>query len=267
VVSLETTTSRVEGFFGNLKVLLDHEIKPILESARAVRILAEIAMKRSSSLKILLLPDILMDEDEQNLLGLYARNTLEAEYTLAVSEGDPEMSSLFMCCRTCGLLHLPCCQQIRRRFEAGRIPLFSIDDIPARWRRPEQCPDTIEDEALHAITQATPEDESEEKWGYSEILARFEPFLSLAHHRTDVQEILKDTEERLKAETTITAPNIEAEQIEIRDPPTIAYSGRRDTHPAKNSPLSGTPKRKRVYRCSRCGRLGHNKAGSPQKTI
>ena len=91
---------------------------------------------------------------------------------------------------------------------------------------------------------------------YTDLMAQFAPYASLASRDERVFDILQDSLRQLRS--TCSTPN-------PRMPHTHSLRGRLSVHPANNVPLGGRPKNKRVYKCSVCGATGHNKATCPRE--
>jgi hypothetical protein len=91
-------------------------------------------------------------------------------------------------------------------------------------------------------------------YSFHDLQATFESYFSVANRSSEVQRILSNTVISLK-ECSSSSSQVEGS---IKDPPTIIYSGVPDSHPARKSHLSGPPKHKKLYHCSRCHSKFHN---------
>jgi hypothetical protein len=89
----ERTSSRVEGFFGALKNVTQHQVLPLATAVRGIRVLEQMALGNRTRAKIPRLPPEVMSLDDQERLGSFAAKTLERE-SAKLEETDmiaPEM--------------------------------------------------------------------------------------------------------------------------------------------------------------------------------
>lgn len=87
-------------------------------------------------------------------------------------------------------------------------------------------------------------------------MAEISPFASIAKNNEKISQILQNTIIELKETCTISETGM---------PKSMSIKGKIDVHPAKNVVLSGQPRVKKPYKCSKCGEIGHNIKTCPKR--
>jgi hypothetical protein len=217
-----------------------------------VRILAEMRIRKSSSKQIFLIPEMLINPEEGNCLGLIAQQTILDELKICLDDEIPdERTDMKVCCLTRYHFEMPCCHLLRQRILEERIPLLTLDDIPyymrkQNWNGPE---------AEHLVNDIPPK-ESSRTWAYSEIKNFLDPFMAMAKRSGDVRKVLETAFSSLRA--------LKSTKEKIQE---IHLPGSLKRKPSLDSPISkcGGRKRNRSYHCSHCGATSHNRARCPFK--
>ena len=124
------------------------------------------------------------------------------------------------------------------------VPL-TVDQIGSRYLRNTQR------SHISRETESIISDPSNPSSSYTELMAQFAPYASLASRDERVFDILQSSLRQLRSTCSTPNPGM---------PHTHSLRGRLSVHPASNVPLGGRPKNKRLYKCSVCGATGHNKA-------
>jgi hypothetical protein len=274
----------VESFFARQKGIIRHAPRTLLEAALSVRILAEMAVNKNRVARFPPLPQTLMTQKDQLQIGSFAGLTIAAEWKRLEIESQEEMQNTqhrVPCCPTAANHQLPCFHLLAKRIDDNCFPLITLDDIPLKHRREHfEIP-----QGKHQIERRTKAEKIQDtQWSFSEILARFEPFLSLASRDKRIQEILEKAEKELietrpsqpqkkskgKAQMNQTEKREQAniDDPEIRDPARMNTPGQVNGFHSKHASLLGRQKIKKTYRCSNCGGSGHNAASCrwPKKT-
>jgi hypothetical protein len=170
----------VESFFARQKGIIRHAPRTLLDAALSVRILAEMAVNKNRVARFPPLPQALMAQKYQLEIGSFAGLTIAAEWKRLEIESQEEMQNTqnrAPCCLTVTNHQLPCFHLLAKRIDENCFPLLTLDDIPLKHRR-ERFEIT---QGKHQIERRTKSEKSQDpQWTFSEIMARFEPYISLA---------------------------------------------------------------------------------------
>jgi hypothetical protein len=237
VMDLDTrSTNRVEGFFGNLKVGLEHRRVRLADLAREIKSLAITAAQKlfqapNSSLS--LLP--MMSNDEANGLSEASRRILlDERKNLHSSVPGPLQNGAPDCCSKHAKLGIPCVHVIAERQCRGE--LLTRSDFHPRWQTPERFP-VMQEVLLHQTILPVPETAlmiDRQRRPYAYWQSNFEDWFNAAGHRDDIAGVLHETLHKL-------AP---FRQPSAAGPGVIPSSGRKATHPASKVRKSVSPKKR-----------------------
>ena len=146
-----TTSNRVEGFFGSLKTLTDHKILTFGLLVKAMYVKGESLLMHSANEKKYELDSILMKKDDSAKVGNFAISIINEEYNNAKSQ---KISIKYgsNCCNVNKFFGLPCRHLIFERDQLGQYPLLSIYDIKSRWYHNEYF-DTIDRQTPNTIVK------------------------------------------------------------------------------------------------------------------
>jgi hypothetical protein len=225
-----------------------------------------------------------MAQKDQLQIGSFAGLTITREWERIEIESQEEMQNTqhrVPCCVIAADHQLPCVHLLAKRIEENCFPLISLEDIPMKHRREHF---EIKKGKHQIESRAKSEKSQDTQWTFSEIMARFEPYISLASRDKRIQEILGNAEKEL-IETRSSQPlkktkgkakmaeteQIQQENIEvpvILDPGRMNTAGQVKGFHSKHASLPGRQKMKKTFRCSNCGVSGHNAAScrKPKKT-
>jgi hypothetical protein len=134
--TFERTSSLIEGFFGALKNVTQHQVLPLATAVRGIRVLGQMALGNRTRAKIPRLPPEIMSFDDQETLGSFAAKTLERE-SATLEEMDmmaPEMP-FPECCDVARIHPLPCVHRMREH--DNQIPRIMIREVSSRWQLQE----------------------------------------------------------------------------------------------------------------------------------
>lgn len=254
-----TTTNRVEGFFGSLKNLLDHKQQSLSNIVRAIHIRAERLKINSINESQIMLPEQLMSPNDAKKIGNFPSAFILSEFRNIETEGViksdlPDEN----CCHNQMIYDLPCKHLILKRIEIDAYPLLSIEDIPKRWMH-----EVNEDLPQRKEISIIPAQKIKEKtWDYSECIDKFEKYFSIAYRSQEVQEILDNTLDTL---SSIEHSDVNEEKP-ILPPKNLLIAGAPYMHPRNNvDRKSGTPRKKKKYKCSLCGSEDHTAPRCPKR--
>jgi hypothetical protein len=156
------TTGRIEGSWGKVKGFNGHHVATLPQLGNSVRLLGEMAFRRSQYMRTVFIPFGIMSKADQLFIGQVALEMIADEMkrcsvgwrTDAVKK--PEYTGECCDCQHCNP-NFPCCHLLRDRFRAQRehsprespriklsdflqkdfagIPLLVLSDVPDRWHR------------------------------------------------------------------------------------------------------------------------------------
>ena len=248
------TTNRVEGFFGSLKNLIEHELQTFPMLVRAVYLRAERLFIASANEKHVTVPPELLSDNDAQAIGVFPLTLMLSEYVDLREKGALNVPYGHDCCKNHMFFNLPCRHLMLERLREDKLPLLSLEDIPARWRRSLVKPSKP---ASTEFSRPVPEEHS---WGFNSCMARFERYFSAASRSQSIQKVLDTALNNLKTIEHESTPGDE----DLLPPPSLLLPGRASTHPRRHVDLSGAPRKKRQYHCSICGQSNHTAPRCPQ---
>lgn len=249
------TSNRVEGFFGSLKNLIDHNIQTLPQIIRAVYIRGERLRVLSVSDKPIIIPSHIISKEDAMKIGTLPLSIILSEYNDINNVGCLQ-KEYGNCCNINKIYGLPCRHMIIKRIQEDKIPLLSIDDFLPRWRHCNrndfnQNIDKIEFLRIN-------NDNKDNNWTYSDCIAKFERYFDSAKKCVDIQKILDNTLDKLSSMEYQSGTD-----QDILPPSNLLISGKPTTHPRNNCESFGAPRKKKKYHCSICGGEGHTAPRCP----
>ena len=246
-VADDWTTNRVEGFFGMFKqqfgfprLTLSQLTKNLVVTARQL-IVSSIQSVPATTARYAELPCIAKEDLPK--IGARALAIIADELIAFQQEKD------FQPCPFCALRRLAPQVAVPCRHVFNTDVLLTANDIGSRYMRNAQRSRISRETESVVSSPSTPSS------SYTDLMAQFAPYASLASRDERVFDILQDSLRQLRSTCSTPNPGM---------PHTHSLRGRLSVHPANNVPLGGRPKNKRVYKCSVCGATGHNKATCPR---
>lgn len=253
------TTNRVEGFFGTLKCLTEHKRGTLADLVRAVYLRAERLFVLSKCDKRISLSEELISAEDQERLGVFCLAFVGSEYEDMKELGVSDVSYSDSCCHNHMLYRLPCRHLLLERLRNDCSPLLTLDDIPTRWHR------TFYNPSLPSqVTMISTQRLQEPDWAYTSCIDKFEKYFTAASHSRHVQEILAKTLDELGS----IEHQSDAQGGPFLPPPSLLLSGTSATRPSRNvDHTSGARRKRKKYRCSRCGSDQHTAPRCPKNNL
>ena len=252
------TSNRVEGFFGSLKNLIDHQVLSLPQIIRAVYLRGERLRILSASDKQIEIPQDIISLEDASHIGSVALSIVLNEYNEMNRIGCLPIKSSSQCCNISTMFGIPCRHLLLERMKEDKIPLLSLDDFIPRWRHSDLMNNCNSKDNMEFVEKSKA---NECDWSYSNCLARFERYFGTASKNDKIQNILNDTLDRLSS--------IEYQsgiEEEILPPPNLLAAGRPKTYPRNNTEF-GAPRKKKQYKCRICGKKGHTAPRCPMSNL
>ena len=235
-----STSNRVEGFFGKLKNFNEHRIKTLGRLVRSIYISAANEYTNSINTDDFHIKDHILSPEHSVKVGSYALERIQKENDILENlrlhkEYGPT------CCDTHVILGLPCRHLLFKRMKENNDPLLTINDIHPRWLHSYQY--DISKSIRNRVSIKKIKLLEDGNWTYSACIDRFERYFSVAKRSKAIQKILKQcllllqNEEQKSGESSFIIP-----------PDSLLISGRSTTFPRNNVDKPGAPKLKKPYK-------------------
>jgi hypothetical protein len=253
------TTGRSEGFNGTVKGFHAHHVATLPHLGNSVRLLGEMAFRRSQWMRIKFIPFGIMSKADQLFIGQVALSLIAAEMERCTvdwrtqSVKGPKFTGECCDCQHCNP-QFPCCHLLRDRFRAQQqqspnlklrhflqedfngIPLLVLSDVPDRWHRVfSVCPSPAlpvhETFVVHAgnVTQYDP----------AESMRLFQQAMDEAERSLPIQHELQLITRRLKR--LLSQPIHDDDDIPdgtLLDPDPVLGPGQPRVYASRLSPLA-----------------------------
>ena len=128
-----STTNKIEGFFGAFKNFTEHRIQSLGQLAKSLFICAENLFVTSRNIKQLYLPDRLMSKEDCSCIGNYVLEKINKEFNILTSHRSKTDYGP-LCCEVHQIFEIPCRHLIHERMKSKTIPYLTINDIHPRWQ-------------------------------------------------------------------------------------------------------------------------------------
>jgi hypothetical protein len=263
----EQVTSRVEGFFGTLKIRIHHRQVRLDELAKAIVDLALEAVKKRFTPRVRSFCDFtILRFPDQLRIGVKASKILCEEIgklSRPLSEIDRPRSSIpdHQCCPIALRWKIPCIHFLI--LHADRDPRLSSSDFPCNVLLPSTNQPIL---AEHTRSRSAADRPTREpRWSNRGVNAYL---TSLRHGALEGDPTAREIIMRAHDEYSRHTEDMAIEPG-IRDPPPVARPGRPHGHPSRNSRLNPTPHRRALpvpdLRCRYCGSMEHTGEQCPRE--
>lgn len=221
------TTNRVEGFFGNLKVLTDHGILTFHLLIRSIFIVARQYLNSSNKEVQKSINSKIISLDDQTKISNFALTTLVKEFNELQLDNDDDIEYSQFCCETNMIYRLPCRHLMKDRILENKKPLLTLNDIPLRWTHNIDYQHHIEVESKVDHIEIETNDELD--WTYSSLIGTFGKFFSVASRSFQIRTAIRKFYSELKS------IEVEAESSsDLLPPNNLPIPGPRNRFPRKN---------------------------------
>ena len=250
------TTNRVEGFFGTLENLLEHNVQTLANVVKAMYVRAERLWIRSRNDKQLLVPIDLMSSEDSKAVGSYALAIILAEFNDLREKGALTTVYSQECCTNHILFNLPCRHLMLERMQHDHMPLLTLQDIPLRWRHDP----TTAHQTANAVDIVRQPSQRHGEWDYKSCIDKFDRYFSVADRSEIIRNILDRSLSDLESVEVVQADT----STPFLPPGNLLIPGRPYTHPRANVDFAGPRPKRRKYRCSVCGSKEHTAPRCPK---
>lgn len=124
----EKVTSRIEGFVGRLKELMNHEIKNLHYCIKCILILSEIWRNKLQTTTKESIDDIIISQEDRSCLSNDAILLLKEELK-HVEKDETCGLDVLDCCSLRMQKGFPCRHYLKKRFESDAFPILSLIDF------------------------------------------------------------------------------------------------------------------------------------------
>lgn len=236
------STGRIEGYFGSFKQNYGNSRTKISDLIKALINKNQLCITQSYQSREKTTSSFqgfpLLFQEELHLYGKLLLEILSEEFNCYINKIENNL------CVWCRLREIqsPFCIPCRHTMKNGDV--YSIDIFHPRYIRHDYCLQSEENK-----TEIINEQEDIIDHNYSNIMARIQPFASIANRNNEIAGIFDSMISQLESKKSY---------INNGMPPTLTIKGRSNEHPSKNV-LAGRPRSHKKYKCSNCGQYGHNK--------